>query len=233
MTDSSNQYYPVSVFDMFKIGVGPSSSHTLGPWRAALHLLQYFSKEKMVSEVESVQIFLYGSLAKTGKGHGTDVALQMGLIGEDPETCDIDNIGERLAKVNKDKSLLLNGINAIPFDPERDIQFLVNESLSYHPNALTFMIKRSRGVVTAHTYYSVGGGFIQQEGEETAKNSSTVPLPFPIQNSEDLLHWCRTTGMNIHEIVLENELSWRSARRDGKRIISHLENHERLYLRRL
>ena len=120
---------PISVFDMFKIGVGPSSSHTLGPWRAAWQLIETLQEKKQLANIEQIQICLYGSLAKTGKGHGTDVAVMMGLMGEDPVTCDVDSIASKIEIIRKNKLLYLSESKCIDFDPERDILFLINESL--------------------------------------------------------------------------------------------------------
>lgn len=199
----------ISVFDIFKIGVGPSSSHTLGPWRAAQRFLESLEKQRSIFEVNSIEVLLYGSLAKTGKGHGTDIAVQLGLSGEDPVTCDVNLIDAKINDIRAMKKLILHGRHEIDFDPLEDIDFLMNESLPYHPNALTFLASFNNGEKIAETYYSIGGGFVQKEGE-TAKGASEVVLPFPVNTADDLLHWCRKTGMAIHEVVMENEQVWRS-----------------------
>ena len=199
----------ISVFDMFKIGVGPSSSHTLGPWRAAQYFTQSLVAKNLLFDVTRVEVLLYGSLAKTGVGHGTDIAVQLGLCGEDPVTFDVDYITPKMNDIRTMKKLVLAGRHEIDFDPAEDIEFLFQESLPYHPNALTFLVELINGDKIAETYYSVGGGFVQQEGE-TNSASSNVVLPFPIDTSEELLHWCRKTGMAIYEVVLENEAAWRS-----------------------
>lgn len=198
----------ISVFDMFKIGVGPSSSHTLGPWRAAQYFTQSLVAKNLLFDVTRVEVLLYGSLAKTGVGHGTDIAVQLGLCGEDPVTFDVDYITPKMNDIRTMKKLVLAGRHEIDFDPAEDIEFLFQESLPYHPNALTFLVELINGDKIAETYYSVGGGFVQQEGE-TNSASSNVVLPFPIDTSEELLHWCRKTGMAIYEVVLENEAAWR------------------------
>jgi L-serine dehydratase len=199
----------ISVFDIFKIGVGPSSSHTLGPWRAAQLFLQSLEQKHQLLQVKSLHVLLYGSLAKTGKGHGTDLAVLMGLSGEDPVTCDVELLDEKVMRIRNTKKLLLHGKFEIDFDPQENIEFLFTESLPYHPNALTFMITLQNQEQFAATYYSVGGGFVQQENEN--KSSATaVQLPFPVNTADDLLHWCRKTGLHISEVVLENESSWRS-----------------------
>ncbi len=193
---------------MFKIGVGPSSSHTLGPWRAALRFIQDLEEANMLTKVEGMEVLLYGSLAKTGIGHGTDVAVQLGLYGANPVSVEIDKIQPRISNIANTKTLLLKGIHAIAFDPATDIEFLYGESLPFHPNALTFLAKLNNGENIAATYYSIGGGFVVKEGEIN-KEDSDVVLPFPINTAQDLLHWCMKTGMNVSEVVLENETCWR------------------------
>src|SRR3954467_4641046 len=128
----------ISVFDMFKISVGPSSSHTLGPWRAALRFLQTLQTSYSLKKVKAVQVLLYGSLAKTGKGHGTDVAVILGLCGEDPVTFDVNAITPRMEEMAQSTRMHFAGTRDISFDPAKDVVFLMNESLPAHPNALTF-----------------------------------------------------------------------------------------------
>lgn len=193
---------------MFKIGIGPSSSHTLGPWRAALRFLDGLRVKGQLQSVQSVQVLLYGSLAKTGKGHGTDVAVMLGLCGEDPVTFDVNAITPRMESLATGKRMLLAGEFDIPFDPAKDVVFLMNESLPAHPNALTFLCTLSDGQQIAETYYSIGGGFVIKEGEGDSAGEM-VDLPFPIDHASDLLHWCIKTGLPISEVVLENELAWR------------------------
>ncbi|MCU7549176.1 L-serine ammonia-lyase [Chitinophagaceae bacterium LB-8] len=204
----------ISVFDIFKIGVGPSSSHTLGPWRAALRFLDTLKKRGPLSNILEVQVLLYGSLAKTGIGHGTDIAVQLGLSGDDPVTFNVDQITPKISQIRSQRKLLLDG-QEIDFDPAIDIQFLYTESLPFHPNALTFLAKFKNEETLAETYYSIGGGFVIKEGEERTKSS--VSLPFPINTASDLLHWCIKTGLSISEVVMENETAWRNEKetKDG------------------
>jgi L-serine dehydratase len=198
----------ISVFDMFKIGVGPSSSHTLGPWRAALRCLDSIANCGKIEDVKEVSVLLYGSLAKTGKGHGTDIAVLLGLCGEDPVTINVDSIDAKIEDISSRKTLNLFGKKQIPFNPSENIKFLFRETLPYHPNALTFLISMQDGNQWSETYYSIGGGFVVKEGEEHLQTQG-VDLPFPINTSDDLLHWCMKTGLAIHEVVMENENSWR------------------------
>ena len=198
----------ISVFDMFKIGVGPSSSHTLGPWRAAQLFTQSLQQKNILDEVIRLEVLLYGSLAKTGIGHGTDIAVQLGLSGDDPVTFDVKDISAKISDIKAMSKILLAGKHEIDFTATDDIEFLYSESLPFHPNALTFLVELKNGETIAETYYSIGGGFVQQEGH-TASGNEKVELPFPINTANELLHWCRKTGMSIHEVVMENELAWR------------------------
>jgi len=204
----NDSYEPISVFDIFKIGIGPSSSHTLGPWRAAQRLILSLKEKNRLDDVDNVTILLYGSLAKTGHGHGTDIAVQLGLSGLDPVTIDVSSIHSRIRDIASMKKIVLGGLHEIDFDPKEDIDFLITESLPYHPNALTFLVHLKNGDEISETYYSVGGGFVNKEGEQTSPLNA-VQLPFPIDTSDNLLHWCRKTGMAIYEVVMENENAWR------------------------
>jgi L-serine dehydratase len=197
----------ISVFDIFKIGVGPSSSHTLGPWRAAQRFVQTLAGQGGLSAVTSLQVMLYGSLAKTGRGHGTDVAVLLGLSGDDPVTFAVDQIDAKIEAIGAKRELLLGGTVPLAFDPAVDVVFLFNETLPFHPNALSFLATLNNGQHLSETYYSIGGGFVVKEGEDTARQSKV--LPFPINTSAELLHWCLKTGLSIHEVVMENEGAWR------------------------
>ena len=199
----------ISVFDMFKIGVGPSSSHTLGPWRAAQQFTLSLVEKNLLNRVKTLRVLLYGSLAKTGVGHGTGIAVQLGLSGDDPVSFDVNNIDAKIADIRLMKKILLSGKHEIDFDPAEDIEFLMGESLPFHPNALTFLVELDNDENFAETFYSVGGGFVVKEGE-TQSGTADVHLPFPINTSNELLHWCMMTGLNISDVVLENETAWRT-----------------------
>lgn len=194
---------------MFKIGVGPSSSHTLGPWRAAQQFVSKFQENSSLHNIVALEVLLYGSLAKTGAGHGTDIAIQLGLSGEDPVSFDVNAINSKITAIKTKKQLILGGKHEIAFDPEIHINFLYAESLPYHPNAMSFLVTLDSGEKISETYYSVGGGFVEKEGAIIQKNQQKI-IPFPINNAEELLHWCRTTGMSIAEIVMENENALRA-----------------------
>lgn len=199
----------ISVFDIFKIGVGPSSSHTLGPWRAALRFLDTIRNRQGISKVRSVKVLLYGSLAKTGKGHGTDVAVILGLCGEDPVTFDVNQITPRIEQISEQRKMKLGQEKELTFDPATDVVFLMTEDLPYHPNALTFLCSFEDGEEIAETFYSIGGGFVVKEEEEKG-GAQSVELSFPIEKADDLLHWCMKTGLSISEVVMENENAWRN-----------------------
>lgn len=209
----------ISVFDIFKIGVGPSSSHTLGPWKAALLFIDWLRQKHSLNEVSCAQVLLYGSLAKTGKGHGTDIAVQLGLCGEHPETFDVESISPRINEIKTNKKLLLAGSYEINFNPEKDIIFLKNESLSFHPNGLTFRVSLQNGQKYEQTYFSVGGGFVVKENNEGGNPKAAISLQFPIDKADDLLHWCRKTGLSIAEIVMENESCWRKEEETKKGVM--------------
>ena len=198
----------LSVFDIFKIGVGPSSSHTLGPWRAAQRFVDSLIEKDQLDSVISLKVLLYGSLAKTGKGHGTDIAVQLGLSGDDPVTFAVNDIDAKINDIASMKILLLGSKHEVDFDPREDIEFLISETLPYHPNALSFLVKLKNGDSISETYYSIGGGFVVREGETS--NAQTISLPFPVNTSANLLHWCLKTGLSIHEVVMENENAWRT-----------------------
>ncbi len=170
----------------------------------------------MLQEVVSIKVLLYGSLAKTGVGHGTDIAIQLGLGGEDPETFDVDNIQAKMNDIAAMKKLILAGLHEVDFDPREDIEFLFAETLPFHPNALSFLVTLKNGDSIAETYYSVGGGFVVKEAE-SSPGSGVIQLSFPINTANDLLHWCRKTGLSVYEVVMENENAWRpeQATREG------------------
>src|SRR6185437_2163903 len=199
----------ISVFDMFKIGIGPSSSHTLGPWRAAQQFVQLLEERQVLPSVEQVKILLYGSLAKTGRGHGTDIAILLGLSGDDPVTFEVDQVGPKTQEIYTSHKLMLAGKQEVRFSADEDMLFLFNESLPYHPNAVTFQAFLNDGTAVSETYYSIGGGFVVKEGGQ-GQSKVEVDLPFPIETANNLLHWCIKTGLKISEVVMENELAWRS-----------------------
>lgn len=212
----------ISVFDIFKIGIGPSSSHTLGPWRAAQQFTQSLINQGLLEQVEKVSILLYGSLAKTGKGHGTDVAIMLGLSGGDPVTFEVNAIDSTIANIKAQHQLNLANQKLINFVYPEDLKFLYTESLPFHPNAVTFQANLTNGDCFEETYYSIGGGFVVKEGEDNS-NKESVELHFPVENANDLLHWCLKTGLKVSEIVMENENAWRNEEETRKGILAHFK----------
>ena len=210
----------ISVFDIFKIGIGPSSSHTLGPWRAAQQFVKILQDADLLQSVVQVKVLLYGSLAKTGKGHGTDIAIQLGLSGDDPVTFNVDEIDSKIAKISLNKQLTLGGTHRISFYPANDLIFLFTESLPHHPNAVSFQAFLNTGKAISETYYSIGGGFVTCESDSASYSKHEVDLPFPIEKANDLLHWCMKTGLKISDVVMENELSWRSEKETHNGILN-------------
>src|ERR1700733_12647909 len=165
----------ISVFDMFKIGIGPSSSHTLGPWRAAQQFVKSLEDKEILAEVTEVKILLYGSLAKTGRGHGTDIAILLGLSGDDPVTFEVDQVSPKTDNIRRSHKLILGGIQEIGFNADDDMLFLFSESLPYHPNAVTFQAFLNNGTAISETYYSIGGGFVVKDGAD-AQQKAEVDL---------------------------------------------------------
>ncbi len=193
----------ISVFDIFKISVGPSSSHTMGPWVAA----NTFIKKIKGNKITSLKVQLFGSLAKTGKGHGTDIAVMLGLSGHNIETIDVEKINYYISEIKTAKQLMINE-QVISFDPETDIEFIY-KNLPQHPNALTFTAMSYLEKIVESTFYSIGGGFILEEGVAISEKRSGGKLPYPIENASELLAHIAKTGMSISEIVLKNELIWK------------------------
>ncbi len=199
----------ISAFDIFKIGVGPSSSHTLGPWRAAQRAVQRWQELGVFDAIVEVQVDLYGSLAKTGRGHMTDMAVMLGLSNEDPVNCDTTAIPARIEAIRQSRAITLGGQRPVRFDPATDCRFNSRISLPQHPNGLTFTAVLADGSSAAETYYSVGGGFIVHEGE-SGEGEPPVTLPFPIESAKDLLGHCNAHGLTVPEVVWRNELVWRT-----------------------
>jgi L-serine dehydratase len=200
----------ISVFDIFKIGVGPSSSHTMGPWRAAQKFLKQLQDNQLFSLINRVEVNLYGSLAKTGKGHGTDLALLLGLNGDDPVTIDTTSIDEVIRQIKENQQINLAGERIIKFGYEKDVVFWLRDSLPFHPNGLIFRAYNADNqLLSEESYYSIGGGFVVQE-TESHSSQDTIRLPYPIQKAEDLSKWTQKMNIPISEVVLNNELMWRS-----------------------
>lgn len=199
----------VSVFDIFKIGVGPSSSHTLGPWKAARSFVMRLEQSEARILEGHIEVSLYGSLSLTGKGHATDLAVIMGLANFDPETVETKKIPEFIQDINEQKKIHLPSGSSFHFDPEKDILFK-DSFLDYHANGMIFTWTGNNGDVISDVYYSVGGGFIVREGDHSGSSGENKNYPFPIQTSAELLRYCEKTGFSISDIVFENEKSDRT-----------------------
>ncbi|MBK6523359.1 MAG: L-serine ammonia-lyase, iron-sulfur-dependent, subunit alpha [Sphingobacteriaceae bacterium] len=198
----------ISVFDMLKIGVGPSSSHTLGPWRAAQKFIEELKEKEILSKTNAVQISLFGSLSLTGKGHATDLAVLLGLNGQDPVTIPIENIHHITKSIATENILLLDNKYPIAFSVEKDILFN-KQFLPFHANALTFTAQFGERSYSS-TFYSIGGGFVVKENIQTSQIKTEKQFPFPIQNADQLLEYCIRENKKISEIVFENEKVLRS-----------------------
>jgi L-serine dehydratase len=200
----------ISVFDMLKIGVGPSSSHTLGPWRAAERFLGELRDKNMLDAVNRVKVDLYGSLSLTGKGHATDLALMLGLSGGDPEYIPIESLEVIISAIKNKKEIFLANKIIIPFNVETDIVFN-REFLPFHSNGMKFTAYTSNEEYQ-NTYYSIGGGFVVVEEliNSTKNEAIKCSFPFRTDNATDLLKFCNQENKKVWEIVYENEKSMRS-----------------------
>ncbi len=204
----------ISVFDLFKIGIGPSSSHTVGPMRAALKFVEALQADELLSRVESLKVELYGSLGATGIGHGSEKAILLGLQGETPEQVDTDSIDARLEQIRASRSLRLLGQQEIVFDPASDLVFNGKKSLAYHSNGMRFTALDAAGdSLLSNIYYSIGGGFVVEEADARDDNlhaTDDTSLPYPFGSMAQLLDYCSRDQKSISQIMLENEKSWRS-----------------------
>jgi L-serine dehydratase len=203
----------ISVFDLFKIGIGPSSSHTVGPMRAARTFAQGLAAEGLLDATAAVEVELHGSLGATGRGHGSDRAVILGLMGETPEGVDVGGIAARVETVRSEGRLSLLGRHEIPFRDAQSLHF-VRKALPFHPNGMRFTARDARGAtLRERVYYSVGGGFVVDE--EAAKGSDPLraeatTLPFPFTSASTLLAHAQAQGLSISRVMLENEKVWRS-----------------------
>ena len=195
----------VGVFDLFRIGVGPSSSHTVGPMRAAKAFLGWSAAQTDLSQMDRIGCDLFGSLALTGVGHGTDIAIVCGLDGADPETIDPDDIPAIVARVTADKRIEAAPGISLAFDPKADLRFRGREFLAGHPNAMTFTLWQGDVPALQRTYYSVGGGFIQAEGETAADRPEGLAPRHPFASAEELLAVAGAAGLTIAELARANE----------------------------
>ncbi|MFW6852580.1 L-serine ammonia-lyase [Burkholderia gladioli] len=199
----------VSVFDLFKIGIGPSSSHTVGPMRAALMFVQGLERDGLLEQVAGVKVDLYGSLGATGKGHGTDRGVMLGLMGDAPDTVNPDTIDARLAAVRDTKTLSLLGRHPVPFVLKEQIGFY-RQALPEHPNAMTLRVRDAAGeALRETTYLSVGGGFVVTAGAANTKVlNAAEQMPYPFRSGTELLELTASTGKSIAQLMWDNERAW-------------------------
>lgn len=201
----------LSVFDLFKIGIGPSSSHTVGPMRAALRFADGLRHDGLLATTEHMKVELYGSLGATGKGHGSDKAVLLGLEGELPEDVDTTGIAQRMADIRESRELRLLGEKAIRFEISNDLLF-IRKPLAFHPNGMIFRAFDAAGLqLRSREYYSVGGGFVVDEqaaGSDRIVEDRT-PLPYAFRSAAELLQLCSEHGLSISELMLANEAVWR------------------------
>ncbi len=200
----------ISVFDMLKIGIGPSSSHTLGPWRAAKRFLFELETKESLRKVHRIKVSLYGSLALTGKGHGTEIAIMLGLSGEDPEKICLDQVMAIPQNIWSTSKLCLLEDYEINFTPNKDLLSFKTEALPLHANGMIFEATDNSGEeLLVATYYSVGGGFVVAEIDLEESPDLNSPLPYPIKSAADLSKHCEEKDRQIWQIVMSNELQWR------------------------
>lgn len=200
----------ISVFDLFSVGIGPSSSHTVGPMLAANAFLELLKSKECFAQCSRVKVELYGSLALTGKGHGTDKAILNGLEGRSPETVDPESMVPRMHEILSSATLCLAGEREISFHEERDFLILQKELLPRHSNGMRFSAYDDKDtVLLSQVYYSIGGGFITTEEDFDQAVSKTSPPPYPFTTALQLLKLCTENNLSLHDLMMANELTWR------------------------
>ncbi len=204
----------VSTFDLYKIGIGPSSSHTVGPMRAAARFVtRWLAETGALERTARVRVEVFGSLAMTGRGHGTDKAVLMGLEGHWPNQIDPDAIPAALERIRGEKTVRLLGTHPIAFDEKRDLIMNKRQKLPFHTNGMRFSAHDAAGdEIATRDYYSVGGGFVvnQDEAAEDRIVADTTPLPYPFHSGDELLAQVERSGLSIAQLMFENEKAWRS-----------------------
>ncbi|MEU7915001.1 L-serine ammonia-lyase [Microbispora bryophytorum] len=214
----------ISVFDLFKVGIGPSSSHTGGPMAAAHRFARGLHRDGLLEKVTRVEAVLYGSLGLTGKGHGSDKAVLLGLSGDKPELVDVDTVDERLAAMRASGTVTLYGVREIPFVVGEHLVFERKLSLPHHPNGMRFTAYADDAVLREKVYYSVGGGFVVDEnatGADRIKPDDTV-LPYPFTTAHELLAHCAETGLSISGLMMENEKAFGRTEEEIRARLLHL-----------
>ncbi|WP_293699516.1 L-serine ammonia-lyase [uncultured Agrococcus sp.] len=206
----------LSVLDLFKVGIGPSSSHTVGPMRAAADFAEALRASGRLRQAQRVQIDLFGSLAATGSGHATDSAVMLGLSGLEPDTVVTAEIGKTIDTIHRTESITLAGEHTIPFNAGRDTIFRPLTMRPEHPNAMRLTVTDESGdVISTAGYYSIGGGFVMRHDDDDVLTPVPAPtenvqdVPYPFTTADGLLEHCRSTGLSIPDLMLENETAWR------------------------
>ena len=212
MNEVREHFVAISVLQLFTIGIGPSSSHTVGPMRAAGKFVEHLAESGVSGHAESVTAHLYGSLAMTGRGHGTDRAIMLGLEGETPEGVNVESIAGNLERIHASGRLRLGGWRPVSFVPAQHLVFHRGESLPAHPNGMRFVACDADGrEIADQIYYSMGGGFVVR-GEDVGEArlpGDAHPLPFPFSSGADILRWADESCLGVSEMTLRNEATWR------------------------
>lgn len=232
----------VSAFELFKVGIGPSSSHTVGPMRAALHFVERLQEAKLLEQVSRIKVRLHGSLAHTGKGHGTDIAIMLGLEGESPDQVDVDQISHRVGAIRSRKMIDVSADQSLPFNPDKDLIFDRRKTLKLHSNGMVFQVfDAHQTMLYERTYFSIGGGFIVNQKGEPEESKTVLKLesvaeavdlvdagglgllsdqersvPYPFQSADALLLQCKESGLSISSIMLENEIALLPSKSGGR-----------------
>ncbi|WP_159834956.1 L-serine ammonia-lyase [Burkholderia sp. 8Y] len=209
----------ISVLDLFKIGIGPSSSHTVGPMRAAAQFAQQLRQNGQLDAVSRVTVDLYGSLGATGKGHGSDKAVLLGLEGASPETVEVDSVDTRIGEIRSGGSLRLAGTRDIAFDVKGDLTFN-RRALPFHPNGLRFAaFDGSATLVRDETFFSIGGGFIVKEDQPDLAAGQTAAVALPFTSGAAMLELCRVRECNVSDLMLEHERAWRTDEQTSRQLL--------------
>ncbi|MNS39838.1 L-serine dehydratase TdcG [compost metagenome] len=199
----------ISAFEIIKVGIGPSSSHTMGPWKAAELFIDEIKQSQPLANISQINVHLYGSLAKTGHGHGTDVAVLMGLAGEDYTQINTDTIPEKVNAIKSSKTILLGGVHAIPFDYDKNLVFEYEQTLPFHANGMEFIAIFNTGELLSKKYYSVGGGFVATENDNTITQNAIV-TPYPCHHAITIAENCAKLDVRVSDLVMINEQAWRT-----------------------
>ena len=200
----------ISAFEIIKVGIGPSSSHTMGPWRAAERFINVLKLKNHFENVVEITTYLYGSLAKTGLGHGSDIAVMLGLSGEKFTTIDTDSIPDRIEEIKSSGKLLFNKEIEISFNYEKNIRFEYDTTLDFHPNGMRIVAHLADGNLFDVNYYSIGGGFVVREGQDDDDIMNRAEdTKYPCHSAKDILNNCKKLNLRISELVFLNEQTWR------------------------